>query len=85
MQQKLPRKLPTLLLFQNGKVTWSRSGVVTEEKLEELLHEQLDAAPSGAGFLHLARNENDSYMLSEYKDDDEITSTKLQVAVRWIN
>jgi hypothetical protein len=85
MQQHLPRKLPSLLLFRNGKVTWSRSGLITEEKLELLLLEQLDAASSTAGFLHLARQENDSYMLSEYQRIEEPTSRKLQVAIRWLN
>lgn len=85
MQQQLPRKLPSLLLFQNGKVTWSRSGLVTEAKLELLLLEQLDAAPKNAGFLHLAQHEVDSYMLSEYQQKEESQSPKLQVAIRWLS
>ena len=88
LQQQLPRKLPTLLLFQNGKVIWSRSGLVTEEKLELLLLEQLQSAPSHSGLLHLARHEADSsYMLSDYQSprEENRRSPKLQVAIRWLN
>ncbi len=74
MQNAMPRSLPTLLLFQKGKVVAKHSGVITEEELDALLETHLGgiAAPSSkrkqskaaAGFVSMARDSPDDYMLS---------------------
>lgn len=76
MQNVMPRSLPCLLLFQEGKVVTKHSGVITEEELDALLETHLGgvmaAAPStkmksrGAGFVSMVAQDDssDDYMLS---------------------
>ena len=72
MQNAMPRSLPCLLLFRNGKVIAKHTGVITEEELDTLLEQHLGTVQSkkgtkakGAGFVSMARDDSsDDYMLS---------------------
>ena len=72
LQNVLPRKLPSLILFQNGKAISQRDGVVTDKQLDEFLISHLDGITSvpkkkfaGAGSVNLMGvGGGDDYMLS---------------------
>ena len=74
MQNAMPRSLPCLLLFRNGKVIAKHTGVITEEELDCLLEKHLGTVKSpskkgtkaqGAGFVSMTRDDSsDDYMLS---------------------
>jgi thiol-disulfide isomerase/thioredoxin len=72
MQNAMPRSLPCLLLFQDGKVIAKHTGIITEEELDALLETHLGkvkSAPtqkrtSSKGFVSIVRDDSgDDYML----------------------
>ena len=81
LQNVMPRSLPSLILFQNGKAMAQHNGVITEEQLDDFLTQNLlftatatTAAGSSstkptertAGFVSFAASSNDDdYMLSD--------------------
>lgn len=66
-QNVMPRSLPSLVLFKEGKAIAQRSGVITEEELDLFLEMHLRAKTpkknTGAGFVSFS-NDRDDYMLS---------------------
>jgi thioredoxin 1 len=74
LQNAMPRSLPCLLLFRNGKVITKHKGVITEEELDSLLAAHLGdvVVPTtktkfkGAGYVSMALRDDsaDDYMLS---------------------
>uniref|UniRef100_A0A7S2EAJ4 Thioredoxin domain-containing protein n=1 Tax=Trieres chinensis TaxID=1514140 RepID=A0A7S2EAJ4_TRICV len=70
-QEALPKKLPSLILFQNGKVVAKRAGVVNDDSLDEFLEESLavdvgaddNEVESRSGLISFAQAKDD-YMLS---------------------
>jgi thioredoxin 1 len=71
MQNAMPRSLPCLLLFQEGKVIAKHTGIITEEELDALLETHLGTVKSptqkrssSKGFVSMARDDSgDDYML----------------------
>ena len=62
----LPKKLPALILFQNGKVVANKAGIVNDESLNDLIKDHLDKESaqeqSTRGLLSFTHAEDD-YML----------------------
>lgn len=67
LQNVMPRSLPSLVLFKNGKAIANRSGVITEEELDSFLEMHLRVKTpkkqEGAGYVHFS-DDRDDYMLS---------------------
>jgi len=74
LQKVMPRSLPSLILFQNGKVVTNWNGVISEEELDELLVLNLDGVTGvpkrkGVGTVNFSsRLDDDDYMLSSLND-----------------
>lgn len=69
----MPKALPTVILFQDGKVLTSFEGVVSDEELNDILKaniipqeekELVPASASSSGFISFASNTADEYMLT---------------------
>lgn len=71
LQGVMPRALPSLILFREGKAIAKHQGVITDEGLDEFLEENIPVQimqkkKDGAGYVSFAGklDERDSYMLS---------------------
>ena len=74
----MPRKLPQLTLFKDGRALKTRSGLLDQAELERFIEESLDElreqnVPAfdqqpiqNPGFVNLASTTADDYMLTEF-------------------
>jgi thioredoxin-like negative regulator of GroEL len=76
LQDVMPKSLPCLILFQNGKALAKQSGVIAEDDLDEFIETNLrcvssshEQGPSAlpkkkTGFISFTNGDKDDYMLS---------------------
>jgi thioredoxin 1 len=80
LQDVMPKSLPCLVLFKNGKALAKHSGVITDEELDEFIKTNLQCTTSTtsqrdegvvapkkqSGMISFSHNDSDDYMLSDF-------------------
>lgn len=66
LENVLPRKLPSFILFRNGRAVGQREGVLSKDEIRDFLNSHAVPAPSPKGRVSLVsslQNDDDGYML----------------------
>jgi thioredoxin 1 len=78
LQDVMPKSLPCLVLFKDGKALAKHNGVITDEELDDFIETNLQGTTSlqrdqgvvapkkQAGMISLSQNDSDDYMLSNF-------------------